>query len=769
MAQSRFTVVQGSLSLSDTGAPRIRQLFLRRNRFLRYLGIVLVVAAIASASISFAILTGATPIEPDPSLWPFIWLVNGILILLVIALLLTEAYLLLQARLTKQAGSGLHIRLVSMFAVAAAVPAFIVAVVATLALNQGLDHWFSERSRAMVESSRSVAQSYLEEHANVLGSEILALSSDLEKIRDVFINDQASFTDILTSLAQSRSLPFAYMVNGQQTIVLRARLPSQTTPPNLPNNLIEGVGETQPVFIHPGSHSNTVGAIIKLKGYDEYYLFVARAVDPQVLEYTRLAEQNVAEYREYESNRLVFQITFAFMYVGLAFVVLLGAVWLGIALANRLVTPIRNLMVASTKVSEGELDIRVPVKGVSGDMFDLSSRFNRMTSQLRAQHGALLSANDTIDQRRQFTEAVLEGVSAGIVGLDPDGRVTIVNASAASMFEAKSEKMIGKLIGEVVPDLADFVSVAMNSLREQHQEQIEIKSKLGEERTYQARITREGTNENSKGYVITLDDISNLIAAQRTSVWADVAQRIAHEIKNPLTPIQLSAERLRRRYRKKLVGDFEVFDKCTETIMRQVGDIGRMVDEFSTFARMPSANVAPANLNEIIKQAVFSEGVRHPEIKIETSLPETPIICEFDERLISQVLTNLIKNASESLESTDDFRSRGPRICVTAEALHNDIEVKVEDNGSGWPDDNRSRLLEPYMTTRGKGTGLGLAIVSKIIEQHGGLVELQDARPDGKGNVGACFRFTLPKTEKATAAILDKNENGPENTQAVDK
>jgi len=754
--------------LSDTGAPRIRQLFLRRNRFLRYFGVVLVVAAVASATISFLVLTGATSIEPDPSIWPFIWLVNGVLILLVIALLLTEAFLLVQARLSKQAGSGLHIRLVSMFAVAAAVPAFIVAVVATLALNQGLDHWFSERTRAMVESSRSVAQSYLQEHSSVLRADILSLASEVVQIKKVFDEDQASFTDILTSLAQGRSLPFAYILNEQQAIVLRARLPSRGVSPSLPANLLVGVPENQPHLISPG-RENLVGAVIKLAGYGDKYLFVARSVEAQVLEYMRLADQNVAEYREYESNRLVFQITFAFMYVGLAFVVLLAAVWLGIALANRLVAPIRNLMVASTKVSEGELDIRVPVKGVSGDLFDLSSRFNRMTSQLRAQHGALLSANDTIDQRRQFTEAVLEGVSAGIVGLDPDGRVTIVNASAAAMFEVEPDQIIGQLIGSKVPALADFVDLAMTSPREQNQEQVEIKSKLGEERNYQARITREGTSENSKGYVITLDDITNLIAAQRTSVWADVAQRIAHEIKNPLTPIQLSAERLRRRYRKKLDGDFEVFDKCTETIMRQVGDIGRMVDEFSTFARMPSANVMTANLNDTIKQAVFSEGVRHPEIQIVTKLPDTSIMGEFDERLISQVLTNLIKNASESLETTDDFSKRSPQICVSAAIENNDIVVKVEDNGNGWPKDNRSRLLEPYMTTRGKGTGLGLAIVSKIIEQHGGQVELQDTPPDENGNVGACFRFTLPASDKQSSQLMIQSENGLERTQAMDK
>ncbi|MGJ8528297.1 ATP-binding protein [Maritalea sp.] len=750
--------------MSNTEAPRIRQLFLQRNRFLRFLGLILVFAALVSATASFMMLTGVAPIQPDPSAWPIIWLVNGILIVLVIALLLTEAYLLLQARLAKQSGAGLHIRLVSMFAVAAAVPAFIVAVIATLALNQGLDHWFSERSRSMVESSKSVAQSYLIEHANVLRDDILAVAVEVQKIKSVFDGNRANFADVFTSLAQRRSLPFAYIVDEQRNILTRAKINAPGLPPELPFDFDLSELEPKEVgLIAPGVRNNVVGAVVRLSGYDKLYLFVARGVDPQVLEYMRLAEQNVLEYSEYESNRLVFQVTFAFMYVGLAFVVLLAAVWLGIALANGLVTPIRNIMVASTKVSEGELDVRVPVKGVKGDLQDLSNRFNTMTSQLRAQHGALLSANDTIDQRRQFTEAVLEGVSAGIVGLDPEGCVTIVNGSANAMFGVDDQSIIGQKMGDVVPALADFVQSAIGSTRDQNQEQIEIQSNFGEERVYQARITREGSSENSKGYVITLDDISDLIAAQRTSVWADVARRIAHEIKNPLTPIQLSAERLRRRYRKQLEGDFEVFDKCTETIMRQVGDIGRMVDEFSTFARMPTASVAPADLRETVKQAVFSEGVRHPEIKIVTNLPDESLVFEFDERLISQVLINLIKNASESLESSRDINSFTPQITVSVDIKKDDVVTMVSDNGKGWPEENRSRLLEPYMTTRGKGTGLGLAIVSKVIEQHDGQVEMHDAAPDENGNIGACFKFTLPYRKAAQLEEKKKNKDlGPD-------
>lgn len=745
MAHHGHDHLRDKIPLSDVGAPKIRQLFLRRNRLLRFFGVVLVVAATITASASFLILTGATPIQPDPSLWPFIWLANAVLIVLVIALLLTEGFLLVQARLSKQAGSGLHIRLVSMFAVAAAVPALIVAVVATLALNQGLDHWFSERTRAIVEGSRSVAASYLNEHGNTIRDDILGVATELEKLRDVYESNKASYTDILTSLAKARSLPFAYLLNEDQIIILKARINTAGAPPDLPDGLLDGVETGRVVVVEPGQRSNNlVGGVIKLTGYDNIYFFAARGVDPQVVEYMRLVQQNVTEYSQYESNRLVFQITFAFMYVGLAFVVLLAAVWLGIALANGLVTPIRNLMVASTRVSQGELNVSVPVDGSGGDLQDLSNRFNLMTAQLREQRRELVSANETIDQRRQFTEAVLEGVSAGIIGLDPEGVVTIANGTATKMLEIRDEKLIGSKVAEVVPELSQFVQKALSAKRGQSTRQIVVNSKLGEERIYQVKITREGTVQNSEGYVITLDDISDLIAAQRTSVWADVARRIAHEIKNPLTPIQLSAERLRRRYSEKLKDDFDVFEKCTDTIVRQVGDIGRMVDEFSSFARMPSANLAEANLAEIVRQSVFSEGVRRPDVSITTNIDETLKPFLFDERLISQVLINLIKNATEAMEKEELSSDINPKIDVKVSVLDDVVQVDVADNGKGWPEENRLRLLEPYMTTRGKGTGLGLAIVSKIIEQHEGQVELLDAQPDEKGHVGALFRFTLP-------------------------
>ncbi len=402
--------------MNDTIQPKIKQLSLRQNRALRVFGVLLVLASVVSAVASFLILTGATSIEPEPSVWAIIWLINAVLVILVVALLITEGFLLVRARISKQAGSGLHVRLVGMFALAAAVPAFIVALIATFALNQGLDHWFSERSRAMVESSNQVAQSYLQEHANVLRNDIIGISGELERVSDVFTENRENYVRILTTLAQVRSLPYVFIVNGDLEIIERAQINAAGTPPQLPKNLLVGVDENTIELVRPGQKFSFVGGVIKLDKYPDHYLFVARGVEAEVLEYMRLTEQNVNEYREYESNRLVFQITFAIMYIGLAIVVLLAAVWVGIYLANRLVAPIRNLMIASNRVSTGDLNVRVPTKGTTGDMRDLSARFNRMTSQLSEQHGALISANETIDQRRQFTEAVLEGVSAGVIG-----------------------------------------------------------------------------------------------------------------------------------------------------------------------------------------------------------------------------------------------------------------------------------------------------------------------------------------------------------------
>ncbi|NOZ32542.1 MAG: PAS domain-containing sensor histidine kinase [Alphaproteobacteria bacterium] len=753
------------------------------NRLLRYFGLFIVLSAVASASISFLVLTGATPIEPEPDVWMSIWVVNAVLVLIVVALVLAEAVMLVQSRLRKEAGAGLHTRLVGLFAFGAALPAFIVATVAIIALNQGLDQWFSDRTRAMVESSRLVARSYMLEHADVLRDDVLGVTHAIEEMRNTFDDDRETFERVFTAISQERGLPWAFLLNADREVILRAKINTPGRVPVLPQDGLEGVEIGQPTNIAPG-RTNLIGSVVKLRGYEEVYLFAARPVDPQVLEYMRLTDQNVTEYREYESSRLVFQVTFAIMYLGLALVVLLAAVWIGIALANRLVAPIRNLMIASSRVSQGDLDVQVPVTEKRGDMHDLSVRFNLMTQEIKSQRQLLLRANQMIDQRRQFTEAVLEGVSAGVVGLDQFARVNLVNGRAASIFNMAEPDLVGVDVAKTVPELKGIVDLVSHGRRGQSQQQITF-NRTGQERTYQVRITREGTVTNSKGFVITLDDITELMAAQRTSAWADVAQRIAHEIKNPLTPIQLSAERLRRRYAERLADDIEVFDKCTSTIVRQVGDIGRMVDEFSAFARMPVARIESGDLADAVRQAVFSESVRHPHIKIETDIPEGTIAADFDARLITQALTNVIKNAAEALEGMAGGKIDDPRIVVSVRERENDFQVLVSDNGPGWPKDARQKLLEPYVTTRDKGTGLGLAIVLKIVEQHSGEVELLDsqlepgtkaksepgtkaksgpARKPRAGRAarrGACLAFTLTKTVPDTLDV-EKEPPGAE-------
>ncbi|MBN9311214.1 PAS domain-containing sensor histidine kinase [Devosia sp.] len=711
-------------------------------RTIRTIGLIIVLLSVFVSSGSFLIMTGATDIEPTPEVWTIIWIVNGLLVLSVVALVLTEATLLTQARLRGQPGAGLQVRMVAMFAVVAAVPALLVAVVAMISLNQGLDQWFSERTRTMVESSRLVARSYMLEHSQVLRDDIIWVANELEQARGTFETDRVKFQRILTALAVTRSLPFTSLISADGDTLMKAQINAPGTAPRVPPGLTQGVVEGRPTEIAPG-RTNLVGSVVKLRGYDNTYLFVARPVDPEVLEFTRLTDQNITEYRNYESNRLVFQITFTLMYIGMALVLLLAAVWIGIALANRFVDPIRNLMIASSRVSEGDLDVRVPVQEGRGDLRDLSNRFNTMTQQLKTQRVALVEANETNEKRRQFTEAVVEGVSAGIVGLDPFGAITLVNLRAAEMVGASEISLVGKRIDEVIPALSPVIDRAKSARRGTIRDQIEIGSGP-DYRTYQVQLTREGAMTESKGFVVTLDDITELLSAQRTGAWADVARRIAHEIKNPLTPIQLSAERLRRRYASKLADDFDVFDKCVNTIIRQVGDIGRMVDEFSSFARMPEARLEKGNLTDSIRQAVFLESVRLPEVQIRMELPDDPAIAWFDNRLISQVLTNLIKNAVEAIEGAGLEAIRSPMITVAAAPEREMVRISVSDNGKGWPKENRNRLLEPYVTTREKGTGLGLAIVAKIIEQHGGKVDLIDAEPDENGRVGACFTFTLP-------------------------
>jgi two-component system, NtrC family, nitrogen regulation sensor histidine kinase NtrY len=453
------------------------------------------------------------------------------------------------------------------------------------------------------------------------------------------------------------------------------------------------------------------------------------------------------------------------MFAIIALIVLLSSAWIGLDFANRLVAPIRRLIGAANVVSTGNLQIQVPVRRSEGDLARLGETFNKMTQELRTQHEDIVRARDLIDSRRRFTEAVLAGASAGVIGVNADGRVSILNRSAERLMGRQESDVLGLPLSQVAPELGGVVEAARSGNQRLIQRQIAV-TRDGQERNYSVRVTSEQAPKSEHGYVITVDDITELVLAQRTSAWADIARRIAHEIKNPLTPIQLSAERLRRKYGKSIAEDPAVFEQCTETIVRQVDDIKRMVDEFSRFARMPKAVVADEDLADTVRQVVFLLRVAHPDIDFDVELEAEAMPARFDRRLISQALTNIIKNATEAIAAVPPGELDRGRIVVRAQRDGRDIIVDVIDNGIGLPKENRARLLEPYVTTREKGTGLGLAIVGRILEEHGGRLELRDASEKIAGVRGAWMQLWFsaelaaapagpavePRTERTAAA-----------------
>jgi two-component system, NtrC family, nitrogen regulation sensor histidine kinase NtrY len=470
----------------------------------------------------------------------------------------------------------------------------------------------------------------------------------------------------------------------------------------------------------------------------------------------RETQATVSDFANLQSRRFGVQLAFALMYTVIALTVLLSASWLGLNFANRLVAPIRRLIGAANIVSTGKLNIQVPVVRAEGDLAHLGETFNRMTYELRTQRDDIMRARDVIDQRRRFTEAVLAGASAGVIGVDAVGRVTILNRSAEKLIDRLESDTIDQPLADIVPELKDIFATAHNGNQRLVQGQVTI-NRNGRERNVSVRVTTEQSPDAERGYVFTLDDITELVTAQRTSAWADIARRIAHEIKNPLTPIQLSAERLRRKYGKAITEDPAVFQQCTDTIVRQVDDIKRMVDEFSKFARMPKAEMASEDVADTVRQVVFLMRVGNADIDIDLDLAEDPMPARFDRRLISQGLTNIIKNASEAIAAVPQtVRGRG-RIRVTAARDGDDIVVDVIDNGIGLPKENRNRLLEPYVTTREKGTGLGLAIVGRILEEHGGRIELRDASEKFANERGAWMRLRF--AAERTATPVDHNQS----------
>jgi two-component system nitrogen regulation sensor histidine kinase NtrY len=719
------------------------------------LGPLAVGLALLSAFLTFIVLADLTPISPTHDVVVTLLLFNAAAVMLLLGVIVREVWQVVQARRSGRAAARLHVRIVGLFSIIAAAPAILVAIVASVTLDRGLDRMFSTRTRAAIENSLIVAEAYLRDHAAIVRSDILVMSTEISRSKSVFEQDHAKLSQYLTFQASVRGLSAAIVLDKDVNVIGRADLKINQAFAMPPRDALAKIGETEPqIVLLPDT--NYVAAVLKLHDYDDEYLYVTRLLDPSVVPQLQATRESVSEYAAIEARRLGVQVAFALMYTVIALTVLLSAVWIGLNFANQLVSPIRRLIGAANVVSTGNLHVRVPIHRSEGDLAQLGETFNRMTHELRTQRDDIMRARDLIDSRRRFTEAVLAGASAGVIGVDEQGRVSILNRSAEKLIGFTELEALDRPLTEVFPELADFMAAARTGARTQ--DQITI-SRNGRERNLSVRITSEQSGEAAHGYVVTLDDITELVAAQRTSAWADVARRIAHEIKNPLTPIQLSAERIRRKYGNMIGPDRTVFDQCTDTIVRQVDDIRRMVDEFSRFARMPKPVIAAEDMADTVRQAVFLMRVGNADVDIDADIAEDPMPAKFDRRLISQALTNLIKNASEAIAAVPPAELGKGSIRVFAAREDGDIVIDVIDNGIGLPKENRNRLLEPYVTTREKGTGLGLAIVGRIVEDHGGSIELRDAADRIAGQRGAWVRVRLAADGHANHAQPEQQEN----------
>jgi len=712
----------------------------RRTRLSAKLALALAFLAAASGIATYIAWTGVAPSTPDPRIVLILLVIDMVLLLSLGVLVARQLVRLWVERRSGSAGSRLHTRFVALFSLLAVTPAIIVAVFSAAFFYLGIEAWFSERVRTAVQESLAVAEAYVDEHRNTIRADILAMARDVNRAAPHLMHNADAFGQFLNAQAAVRALSEATVFDSSGRILARTTLSLWTEFEDVPLGAINLTASGDVVIIGR-KQEDRVRALVRLDLPLDTFLYVGRFVDPVVLNHVEKTRDVVSEYEALEGSRSDIQLTSALLFIVVAMLLLLVAVWLGLVFANRLVQPIRALVETAERVRLGDLTTRVSEGDSADEIGTLSRAFNRMTSQLETQRSELVEANRQMDQRRRFTEAVLAGVSAGVLGLDGDGCINLPNRSALELLDADYDQLVGRRLADVLPEMAPLLAQA----RARPQRVIEGDVSVvrgGRRSVFRVRVGADRSARGGTSFVVTFDNITELMTAQRRAAWADVARRIAHEIKNPLTPIQLSAERLKRKYSGEVVSDPDVFSQCTDTIIRQVGDIGRMVDEFSAFARMPAAEMRPELLDELVREAVFPQRFAHGDIEFGIELPADPVPVRCDARQIGQVLTNLLQNAVDAIEARQVAEGDGGapgQVDVSLVRNGSELTLEVCDNGKGLPVEDRERLTEPYVTTRDKGTGLGLAIVKKIVEEHGWRMELTDG-DDG----GACVKLLLP-------------------------
>ena len=705
----------------------------------------LVLASVASGILTYVAISTSSPFGPDPQTVLILLLIDLLLLLSLGIVVSRRLVILWLERRRGSAGSHLHTRMVLLFGLVAVAPAIIVSVFSALFFNIGLDSWFNERVSTAIDESVAVAESYLQEHQQKIRAEVLEMANELDRNALEIRNDKARFRSLLRSQASIRNLSEAIVFNRKGDILARSGL-SFSMEFDLvdPSDLV--LASQGNVVVITAENAERVRALVRLDRFVDTYLYVGSYVDSSVLIHADKTKSAAAEYQRLERDRGDLQITFALIFIVVALLLLLTAVLVALLFASRLVGPVSNLVNAAEEVSEGNLSARVP-EGPEGDEIGgLSRAFNRMTSQLEGQRTELMAANEKLDTRRRFTEAVLSGVSSAVIGISFDGTVNLPNRAALSQLETTLENLIGKNLFDFLPELKNIFKNIQSFPDKLVSGQIEIE-RNNRIRTLHYRISAELSETNTDSFVVTFDDVTDLLTAQRNAAWSDIARRIAHEIKNPLTPIQLSAERLQKKYLSEVGSDKDVFKECTDTIIRQVNDIGSLIDEFSSFARMPAPVFKSVDFVKLVKQSIFLQEVSNQDIEYITQLPSSPLIYNCDSRQISQVFTNLLLNSSQAIDGRliKNINSSKGKIFINLTQSKHRMQVEIIDNGVGLPKDIQNRLVEPYVTTKEKGTGLGLAIVAKVVDDHDGDLHISN---NTLGGATVKLNFPLDGREK---------------------
>ncbi|WP_408869659.1 sensor histidine kinase NtrY-like [Commensalibacter nepenthis] len=705
--------------------------------------LILVALALFFGVVTFVILSGGIVTSHKHHVQLIITFLNLSVLLLLVTALSIRILRLIAERRKGMAGSKIHVKLVVLFGIISTIPTILVGVFATVLFHFGIQIWFSNRVSTALNEALQASRGYLQEHNANIRTEAFSLANYIQGMQNNLAQEgQNLFEDgnvldqILDSQATLRGLNAAIVYNPatQKIVASGGLLNNVSYVKNLPRTTTSFMTHND-VAILDSSDKETVRAAISLSDTPALMLLIIRPVDPTILNHMYKTEKVVDQYNMLNAKQSQIQIMFVIIFGLVALLVLAAAVLLGLYLANQIARPVGLLTLAAKKVSEGNLNVSVPERDKDDELTDLSRTFNKMTNQLSVQRTELIKANKQIDDRRRFTEAVLFGVSSGVIGLDQQMTIELPNRSANQLLNVDLFNHIGQKITDIVPEFTEFLLKNADRTQQSKQEEIQIQTPSGS-RVLLVQIGPEIGGSEIEGFVITFDDITELQSAQRKAAWADIARRIAHEIKNPLTPIQLAAERLKRRFLKEIQSDSQIFSQCIDTIIRHVGDIGRMVDEFSSFARMPQPVMSKNNLSTIVRDTLILQQNAHSEIIYHIELPNQGPYLDCDQRLIGQALTNLFQNAADAigmLNKCDNIETAiAGNIWVQVKESDKEICIFVTDDGIGLPQEDRLRLTEPYVTHKPKGTGLGLAIVKKIMEDHKGTLQLRD-RAEGKG------------------------------------